>query len=572
MRKLMQTILVALLLTALAAPAWAAGGTPGAGHQANLIRDLRKLHPLALRGDAAAQYKVARIYKEYAPTDGNRAVYWMTKAASQGHVQAQFELAQMYLGSEAIKPDLNQAVHWFQQAANQGYVKAMLDLAALYGDQLTIWFPTKMYNPHKSAYWYSRAAQTLRQAAEQGDADAQLRLGCLYHRGWGMPADPQKAQYWFGRATRKLRQTVAQGDARAASELAKFYLKLAKRFDHVWASVEVLDAYPVEGVEWYIKPADDWAEASKWYSKAAELGQAESMVELACKYHYGMKVPKDPAKAALWGKKAAQAWRKAAEGGDAKAMISLGKLYLAGIGVDQDSKQGLLWLTKAAEQGDTQAMKTLAESYRDGRGVAKDGDKAKFWALKAVATMKKKAEQGDAASQYSLADCYAFEEHGMPHDQARAIYWYQKAAAQGHAFSMFVLGNAQLVGEDLGLSQQQAIEYLQKAGEQDEHLALTWLARMYLEGKRVPRDYNKARYWNLKLARSGDWHSMFTLGKLAEQGLGGPADKVKAYMWYQLASLASQEAGQARDRVAQKMTPAQIAEAKRLIQEWNQRL
>ena len=46
-------------------------------------------------------------------------------------------------------------------------------------------------------------------------------------------------------------------------------------------------------------------------------------------------------------------------------------------------------------------------------------------------------------------------------------------------------------------------------------------------------------------------------------------DYVLAHMWYNLA--AAQDAGVAaknRDRVAAKMTPAQIAEAQRLAREW----
>jgi len=57
-------------------------------------------------------------------------------------------------------------------------------------------------------------------------------------------------------------------------------------------------------------------------------------------------------------------------------------------------------------------------------------------------------------------------------------------------------------------------------------------------------------------------------------GVGVPQDYVQAYMWISLAasrSLATKDREQAsryRDIVASKMTGAQIAEAKKLVEEW----
>src|SRR3954471_17106540 len=59
-------------------------------------------------------------------------------------------------------------------------------------------------------------------------------------------------------------------------------------------------------------------------------------------------------------------------------------------------------------------------------------------------------------------------------------------------------------------------------------------------------------------------------GAMYANGRGVPKDAVQAYRWLNLAAARGQaDAGKNRDRVAKTMTPAQIAEAQRLPEEWN---
>jgi TPR repeat protein len=60
-----------------------------------------------------------------------------------------------------------------------------------------------------------------------------------------------------------------------------------------------------------------------------------------------------------------------------------------------------------------------------------------------------------------------------------------------------------------------------------------------------------------------------TLGVFYDNGLGVPQDRVRAHIWLNLAAMQGREsAATFRDLVARLMTPAQIAEAQRLTQEW----
>ena len=56
------------------------------------------------------------------------------------------------------------------------------------------------------------------------------------------------------------------------------------------------------------------------------------------------------------------------------------------------------------------------------------------------------------------------------------------------------------------------------------------------------------------------------LGFMYDKGDGVPRDYVQDHMWYDIAGVAV--AVKYRDFVAREMTPAQVAEARRLAREW----
>lgn len=79
--------------------------------------------------------------------------------------------------------------------------------------------------------------------------------------------------------------------------------------------------------------------------------------------------------------------------------------------------------------------------------------------------------------------------------------------------------------------------------------------------------YNRADYPTAvrefrAAADKGDARSQLMLGRLYAQGNGVPQDFVQAHMWYNLAAAkGNAEAATARDDLAQRMTPAQLAQA-----------
>ncbi|NWF73766.1 MAG: sel1 repeat family protein [Nitrospirae bacterium] len=142
------------------------------------------------------------------------------------------------------------------------------------------------------------------------------------------------------------------------------------------------------------------------------------------------------------------------------------------------------------------------------------------------------AEQGHALAQYNLGVLYR-KGRGVPQDNVQARQWYAKAAAQGQAKAQFNLGTLYFNGEGVPKDYQQALRWFRLAADQGEAVAQTKIAIMYDEGQGVPQDI------------------------------------VQGYKWYSLAATnGDKPAAELRDASAKQMTPAQIAEAQKLVREW----
>jgi hypothetical protein len=91
-------------------------------------------------------------------------------------------------------------------------------------------------------------------------------------------------------------------------------------------------------------------------------------------YAKGQGVDKNDTEAFKW-------FTKAAEQGNAQAQCSLGVMYVHGQGVTQDDTEAFKWFTKAAEQGEAGAQANLGLMYAHGRGVARDYKEVLMWVL-----------------------------------------------------------------------------------------------------------------------------------------------------------------------------------------------
>lgn len=83
------------------------------------------------------------------------------------------------------------------------------------------------------------------------------------------------------------------------------------------------------------------------------------------------------------------------------------------------------------------------------------------------------------------------------------------------------------------------------------------------------RDYATALREFRPLAEQGDAFAQHNLGFMYYNGWAVPRNYVQAHKWWDLAAANGlKDAAYNRDFVETKMTPAQIAEAKKLVREW----
>ena len=119
------------------------------------------------------------------------------------------------------------------------------------------------------------------------------------------------------------------------------------------------------------------------------------------------------------------------------------------------------------------------------------------------------------------------------------------------------------------------IDALRARAEQGNFLAQYDLGFMYDTGDGVPQDDARAVRWYRLGAEQGHALAQFYLGLAYAEGQGAPEDDIQAHMWYTLAAAGAPDNERRlqmaadRDDVAQRMRPAQIAEAQRLAREWD---
>ena len=283
----------------------------------------------------------------------------------------------------------------------------------------------------------------------------------------------------------------------------------------------------------------NYAEAVKWYRKAANKGDNKARNDLGNCYYGGEGVEKDELEAVRWF------WDAAVQG-DTEAQNSLGDCYYYGSGVKESITDAAEWYQGAADQGHVGAQNQLGNCYYEMLDYKE-----------AAECYKKSAHQGCADAQNNLGDCY-YSGIGVDQDYEKAVKWYQKAAEQGHTAAQNKLGECYYkLGEcyyykyGVARDYKEAVKWFQKAVEQGDERAQNMLGECYCElgnwyyyGYGV-EDYNEAVKWYRKAAKQGTGRAQTILGDCYYWGQGVKKDYKEAAKWYRKA--ANQEYEEAQD-------------------------
>ena len=208
-------------------------------------------------GDAEAANEVGLWYTNNQP--GSRKVeFWFRRAADAGLPRAQHNMGVL----AARSGQMDDAIGWFRLAVAGGWRNSHVALGLLLEEQgdrkgafaalvsgaeqgcpdaqdaigrLSLEYETE--DAFKVARYWSE------KAAEQGNAEAQTRLGTIFHEGLGVERDPKRAASWF-------LQAAHQGHSGAQAMIgAALHLGIGVPVDRVnaarWLAVSAFQGNPL---------------------------------------------------------------------------------------------------------------------------------------------------------------------------------------------------------------------------------------------------------------------------------------------------------------------------------------
>ena len=427
----------------------------------------------AEQGDAEAQYRFGR-YESY---NDEQTVYWLQKAAEQGHIKAQFELALAYEKGKGITQDNEKAVYWYRQVAERELTELEIDNAQF------------ELNKDETQENYDKRLTRYHQALKEMYVNAQFNLGYAYDSGEGITQDDEQAVYWY-------RKAAEQGHKRAQFCLGCAY-------------------YDGQGV-----PKDD-EQAVYWYQQAAEgsdlyregdsyyNGDIDAQFNLAYAYQTGEGISQDDAKAVYW-------YTKVAGKGDAEAQLELGKIYDKA-DIAQDYEQVISWYRELEVNKFFSGH--VYEDENDNKFINQQLDKTQAHYIKYHGPKR-------------------YKEHVVCECKNSATGWYQQAAKQGYSKALLYLGvqaekdtdesirwlcqlavNSIIENKDYDelelsdIDDEKAIASLRDKAEQGLSVAQTVLAYLYKTGNGVTEDKSEALFWFEK-AEQQDIVAQYWLGAL----------------------------------------------------------
>ena len=315
-------------------------------------------------------------------------------------------------------------------------------------------------------------ARLLKRDADQGNANAQGRLGYFYETGRGGLAKDDRE------AARLYRLAADQGNASARNNLGGLYrdgrggltkddrealrlFKLAADQGNPYGQLN-LGLFNRDGRGGLSK---DDREAARLFKLAADQAQADARVNLGYFYETGHGgLAKDD-------REAVRLYRLAADQGNATAQSNLGVFYRDGRGgLTKDDREAARLYRLAADQGNASARVNLGYFYEKGRADLAQDDR------EAARLYKLAADQGSAAGQNYLGVLYRDGRGGLTKDEREAARLFKLASDQNYAYGQQNLGIFYRDGRGgLTMDDREAARLLKLAADQGNANARTAL-------------------------------------------------------------------------------------------------
>jgi TPR repeat protein len=268
-----------------------------------------------------------------------------------------------------------------------------------------------------------------------------------------------------------------------------------------------------------------------WYIRAAELGNTKAQMVLAGLYLRGEGIAQDRSKAA-------DLYRKAAvDGNEPGGQYALGVMLERGDGVKQDDIEALLWYRRAAAAGHPLAMYRAGLVHLTSKKVPRDFARAREY-------FETAARRGVPAANYQLGLIHE-KGLGTAKSKAQAFDHFARASADGYKPAMEALARltTTLSDEDiirttaLPVPAEKHLAWYAKASKLGKTKAQLALAKLYLRGQGVDRDFAKAAaLFRDAAARGRDPDAQYALAVMLERGMGTAKNQREALVWYRRAA------------------------------------
>jgi TPR repeat protein len=205
--------------------------------------------------------------------------------------------------------------------------------------------------------------------------------------------------------------------------------------------------------------------------------------------------------------------------GNPVAAYNLGKIYEnGGDGVPQNYAQAIAWYKLAADVG------TLPTQF-DGKALGPDAADLIF--------------ASQLYAQYNLGRLYEAGK-GTQQDVAAAVQWYQRAGQQDLDVAQQRLVHIFREGEGaVAPNPVESTKWLERLAQGGNVPAMSDLGTAYLQGIGVEKNAKIAHDWYLRGASRGSGEALFNLGLLYQSGYAGDPDFKRAAEYYMRAANAN---------------------------------
>lgn len=231
--------------------------------------------------------------------------------------------------------------------------------------------------------------------------------------------------------------------------------------------------------------------AIEFLIESAKLGCGVAKYRLGKMFLQGKDVPKNIDYALRW-------LEESVGEGNEFAEYLLGKTYLKGEDVEQDLIRAEDLLRRSSAQGNKYAKYTLGNSLLDGELFLQNIPEA-------IKLITESADSGFAPAQYLLGKLL-YNSELMPQDLKKAIEYLEKATEQKNPYAAYLAGKIRLT-EDAVKDIRKAIRNFEIAAENGNHYAEYILGKLYLYGKEVERDYDRAMAYLTASAEHGNQYA-----------------------------------------------------------------